>query len=90
MLTIGGRRENGAAGSYAVHNPARPAEVVLEAPAASLAQLNEAVAAARRAQPAWAALPFEQRLVAVTRAAENAAVAAVQRDLPRVLSREHG
>jgi acyl-CoA reductase-like NAD-dependent aldehyde dehydrogenase len=90
MLTIGGRREQGAVGSYAVHNPARPAEVVLEAPVASLSQLDDAVAAARRAQPAWAALPFEQRLAAVTRAAENAAVTAVQRDLPRLLSREHG
>lgn len=90
MLTIGGRRENGAAGSYPVYNPARPAEVVLDAPAASLAQLDEAVAAARRAQPAWAALPFEQRLAAVMRAAEAATAAAVERDLPRLLSREHG
>jgi acyl-CoA reductase-like NAD-dependent aldehyde dehydrogenase len=90
MLTIGGRREHGAAGSYAVHNPARPAEVVLKAPSASLAQLDDAVAAARRAQPAWAALPFEQRVAAVAHAAEAAAAAAVERDLPRLLSREHG
>ena len=90
MLTIGGKREPGAAGSYAVHNPARPAEVVLEAPAASLAQLNDAVAAARRAQPAWAALPFEERLAAVTQAAETAAQGALERDLPRLLCREHG
>lgn len=90
MLTIAGRREHGAAGSYAVHNPARPAEVVQEAPAASLAQLDAAVAAARRAQAAWAALPFEERLSAVTRAAETAGVAAIERDLPRLLCREHG
>jgi len=90
MLTIGGRREQGAAGSYAVHNPARPGEVVLEAPAASLAQLDDAVAAARRAQPAWAALPFEERLAAVTHAAEAVGQAATARDLPRLLSREHG
>ena len=90
MLTIGGRRVAGAAGRYPVHNPARPAEIVLEGSAASLAQLDEAVAAARRAQPAWAALPLEERLAAVTRAAEAASAAALERDLPRLLSREHG
>jgi acyl-CoA reductase-like NAD-dependent aldehyde dehydrogenase len=63
---------------------------VLDAPAASLAQLDEAVAAARRAQPAWAALPLDERLAALTHAAEAAAAAAVERDLPRLLSREHG
>lgn len=90
MLTIDGRRENGAAGSYAVHNPARPAEVVLEAPAASLQQLDRAVAAARRVQPAWAARPLEERLALLTRATESVAAAAAARDVPRLLSREHG
>lgn len=90
MLIIGGRRERGAAGSYAVYNPARPTEVVLEAPAASMVQLEEAVAAARHAQPAWAALPFEERLAMVSQAFEAAAVAARERHLPLRLSREHG
>lgn len=90
MLTIAGRRVAGAAGTYPVHNPARPVEVVHEAPAASLAQLDEAVEAARRAQPAWAALSFDERLEAVRRAASAAADAAAAQDLPRLLSREHG
>src|SRR6266550_4347666 len=34
MLTIGGEAQSGAAGTYPVHNPARPAEVVGHAPAA--------------------------------------------------------
>jgi hypothetical protein len=33
-LTIGGEPQPGAAGSYRVHNPARPADIVGEAPAA--------------------------------------------------------
>src|ERR1700740_2179525 len=49
VLTIGGEAEQGAAGSYPVHNPARPAEVVGHAPAADRAQLDAAVSAARRA-----------------------------------------
>jgi acyl-CoA reductase-like NAD-dependent aldehyde dehydrogenase len=41
-LTIGGEPQAGAAGSYPVHNPARPAEIVGLAPAADRAQLAEA------------------------------------------------
>lgn len=90
MLTIAGRRVEGAAGSDPVRNPARPVEIVHRAPAASLEQLDEAVTAARRAQPAWAALDFETRLAAVTRAATLASSSASERDLPRLLTREHG
>ena len=42
-LTIGGESQPGDAGSYPVHNPARPAEVVGFAPAADRAQLDAAV-----------------------------------------------
>jgi hypothetical protein len=33
VLTIGGEPQPGAAGSYPIHNPARPAEIVGHAPA---------------------------------------------------------
>ena len=56
-LLIDGDVVAGGAGRYPVTNPARPAEVVLEAPSTSPEQLDLAVAAARRAQPAWAARP---------------------------------
>jgi acyl-CoA reductase-like NAD-dependent aldehyde dehydrogenase len=46
VLTIGGEPQPGAAGSYPVHNPARPAEIVGHAPAADRAQLDAAVSAA--------------------------------------------
>ena len=36
VLTIGGETQPGAAGSYPVHNPARPAEIVGYAPAADI------------------------------------------------------
>ena len=48
-LTIGGEPQAGAAGSYPVHNPARPAEIVGEAHAADRAQIDAAVIAARNA-----------------------------------------
>jgi len=89
-LLIDGEVVAGGAGTYPVTNPARPAEVVLDAPSTTPAQLDLAVAAARRSQRAWAALAPDERAAQVVAAAE-AAVAAVQsRDLARLLTREHG
>ena len=56
-LVIDGAVVPGGAGTYPVTNPARPAEVVFDAPAASATQLDQAVGAARRAFPGWAAAP---------------------------------
>ena len=89
-LVIDGQVVAGAGGSYAVTNPVRPAEVVLTAPTASLAQLDEAVAAARRAFPGWAATSTEDRSAAVVAAARQAAAAVDSGDLARLLTREHG
>ena len=89
-LIIDGARVPGAAGTYPVTNPARPSEVVFDAPAASGAQLDEAVAAARRSFPRWASRSPEDR-ASVVIAAAAAGVAAVERDdLARLLTREHG
>ena len=55
-LLIGGDVVAGAAGTYPVTNPARPSEVVLDAPSTTAAQLDRAVAAARCSQapgPRW-------------------------------------
>jgi acyl-CoA reductase-like NAD-dependent aldehyde dehydrogenase len=89
-LVIDGAVVPGASGTYPVTNPARPTEVVFDAPAASAGQLDQAVAAARRSFPGWAARSPEDRAAAVIAAAE-AGVAAVERDdLARLLTREHG
>ncbi|HUD16454.1 MAG TPA: aldehyde dehydrogenase family protein [Acidimicrobiales bacterium] len=89
-LVIDGAVVPGGAGTYPVTNPARPAEVVFDAPAASAMQLDEAVGAARRAFPSWAATRPEDRAALVI-AAAAAGVAAVERgDLARLLTREHG
>lgn len=90
QLTINGKRVNGADGTYPVHNPARPGEVVHEAPAASMAQLDEAVAAARRAAPAWGAMAVEERCAVVGALAEPLMSAALDADLLSLLVREHG
>ena len=89
-LVIDGGTEAGGAGTYPVTNPARPSEVVLDAPATSPEQLDAAVAAARRAQPAWAALGMEARAALVRAAAESAVATVEAGDLARLLTREHG
>jgi acyl-CoA reductase-like NAD-dependent aldehyde dehydrogenase len=89
-LLIDGEVVAGDDGTNPVTNPARPSEIVLHAPSTSPAQLDLAVAAAGRAQRAWAGLPHEERAALVIAAAE-AGVAAVERhDLARLLTREHG
>ena len=47
---------------YDLYNPARPSELVGHAAAATRADMNDAVAAAHAAFPAWAALGFEARI----------------------------
>jgi len=89
-LLIDGEIVAGAAGTYPVTNPARPAEVVLHAPSTTPVQLDLAVAAARRSQRAWAALEFDDRAARVVAAAEAGVAAVEARDLARLLTREHG
>ncbi|UGT93246.1 aldehyde dehydrogenase family protein [Mycobacterium ostraviense] len=90
VLTIGGEPQPGAAGTYPVHNPARPAEIVGHAPAADRAQLDAAVSAARRAAPAWRALSVAERAAALASAATTAAAQLAARDGARLYTREHG
>ncbi|PXX09289.1 aldehyde dehydrogenase family protein [Mycolicibacterium moriokaense] len=90
MLTIGGESLPGAAGSYPVHNPARPAEIVGEAPAADRAQLDAAVTAARRAAPGWRALDVAERIAKVAAAATTAGERIKEQDGARLYTSEHG
>jgi acyl-CoA reductase-like NAD-dependent aldehyde dehydrogenase len=90
VLTIEGEPQPGAAGTYPVHNPARPAEIVGHAPAADRAQLDAAVSAARRAAPGWRALLVAERVAAVTAAANTAAEQLAGCDAARLYTREHG
>ncbi|MHB8669875.1 MAG: aldehyde dehydrogenase family protein [Acidimicrobiales bacterium] len=59
-LLVGGEWIEGSAGTYPVIDPATE-EVVAEAPEASVSDAQAAAAAARRAQPGWAATPREER-----------------------------
>ncbi|EID17936.1 aldehyde dehydrogenase [Mycobacterium xenopi RIVM700367] len=90
VLTIGGRPQEGGAGTYLVHNPARPAETVGQAPAADHAQLDAAVQAARRAAPAWRARDVGDRVAAVIAAATTASEQLTAQDTARLYTREHG
>jgi acyl-CoA reductase-like NAD-dependent aldehyde dehydrogenase len=89
-LLIDGEVVGGDGPSYPVTNPARPGEVVFEAPSTSPSQLNRAVAAARRSQTAWAALDMAARADRVVAAAHAAEAAVEAQDLARLLTREHG
>lgn len=89
-LTIGGEPQSGAAASYPVHNPARPAEIVGYAPTADLDQLDAAVQAARRAAAGWRALDIAERVAAVVAAATTAAGQLAGSDVARLYTREHG
>lgn len=85
-LTIGGRSVPGAA-TMDVVNPAT-GDVFAQAPDASPAQLDEAVAAARSAFPAWKRRPLSERQEAVRQIGE--AILAHLDELKRLLTREHG
>jgi acyl-CoA reductase-like NAD-dependent aldehyde dehydrogenase len=89
-LVIDGGTEAGGAGTYPVTNPARPSEVVFQAPATSSEQLDRAVEGSRRSQPAWASLSMEERAARVIAAAEAGVAATEALDLATLLTREHG
>ena len=89
-LTIGGESQPGDAGSYPVHNPARPVEVVGFAPAADRAQLDAAVTEARKAFRSWRALDVGERVAKVADAALTAGVQLKERDGARLYTSEHG
>src|SRR5258707_2916226 len=70
-----------------VLNPATE-EVLAQCPRASKNQLDDAVAAAKAAFPAWAATPIEERRRLVTKMAE--AIEANTSEVARLLTSEQG
>lgn len=85
-MTIDGKSQV-ASDTFDVFNPANRA-VIAKAPDASKAQLDEAVAAARKAFPEWSAIGWSQRqkaLIALADAIEQNA-----EDFMRLLTREQG
>ena len=90
MLTIDGEQQPGGAGTYPVHNPARPAEIVGDAPAADIGQLDAAVAAARRAAAGWREHGAAERAAAIAAAATTAAEHLAACDGAALYTREHG
>ena len=90
QLAIGAAMVAGEDGTYPVSNPAHPDEVVLEAPAASLDQLDRAVAAARDAQPPWAALDLDARTTVLQEACQRAQASIDLEATSALLTREHG
>jgi acyl-CoA reductase-like NAD-dependent aldehyde dehydrogenase len=85
-MTIGGQAVAGAA-DFPVLNPANEQEIG-RAPDCSREQLDQAVAAARKAFPAWAATPYEKRREAVL--AIGGVLQANLDPLMRLLTKEQG
>jgi acyl-CoA reductase-like NAD-dependent aldehyde dehydrogenase len=85
-MLIDGRLVQGA-GQFAVINPATE-QVLAICPRADEAQLHEAVAAARRAFPAWAALSQDERAALVEEVADR--LLARADDFARLLTAEQG
>ncbi|MEP2828729.1 aldehyde dehydrogenase family protein [Parvibaculum sp.] len=85
-LLINGKLVAGAKSSDVI-NPATE-EIVASCPRASEAQLNEAVAAAKTAFPAWSATPIGERKKVLSAIAD--AIEANAADLARLLTQEQG
>lgn len=85
-MLIGGKLVAGAA-EMDVINPATE-EVLARAPRASAEQLNEAVAAAKAAFPAWADTPITERRALILKFADN--IEAKTDELARLLTQEQG
>jgi len=85
-LVIDGRLVEGAS-TFDVVNPATE-RVLAKCPRADLAQLNQAVAAAKAAFPAWSATPLEDRRRLVLRLAD--ALSARADEFARLLTQEQG
>ncbi len=89
-MVIDGNLVTGDDGTYPVRNPARPDEIVLQAPAASLDQVDTAMTAARRAQRGWEELGFDGRLACLRGAAARAQEVLDLDATAARLTREHG
>ncbi|MGI9135139.1 MAG: aldehyde dehydrogenase family protein [Rhodoferax sp.] len=87
QLSINGLNVPGDAGSFPIHNPATEA-LLGYAPRSSPAQVDAAVAAAKAAQPAWAALPDAERKAYIGRVAE--VLGAHTPELAEWITREQG
>jgi len=85
-LIIGGEKVDGAA-TFDVVNPATE-EVLAKCPRADAAQLDAAVAAAKRAFPGWSRTPIEQRRAALLSIAD--ALEAALEDFARTVTAEQG
>jgi acyl-CoA reductase-like NAD-dependent aldehyde dehydrogenase len=85
-LLINGKLVDGAS-SFDVINPATE-EVLASCPRADLNQLNQAVAAAKAAFPAWSGKPIEERRRLLLKLAD--ALAARSEEIARVLTQEQG
>ncbi len=68
-MVIGGRERTGE-GTFTQVSPHRHGRTLAKVHAAGAGQVNEAIDAAVKAQPAWAAMPFEERAAIFLKAAE--------------------
>lgn len=91
LFVNGERRAASGAASYALHNPARPDELVGHAARATVNDVNQACTAANQAFPAWRALSYAQRADYLRRIAAHLTADEAELDSRITLfTREHG
>ncbi|MGW0042281.1 aldehyde dehydrogenase family protein [Rhodococcus sp. NPDC003348] len=88
MYVDGSWREAAAGGRIDVVNPARATEIVGSIPGGGPADIDHAVAAAKRAQREWSRRPLAERAALVAEA--GARLAAIDPSGPQTLTREMG
>jgi acyl-CoA reductase-like NAD-dependent aldehyde dehydrogenase len=92
QLYINGKaREASDGGSYPLYNPARPSELVGFVAAGTENDVDDAVQAAHKAFPAWAALSYAERAAQLNRVADLLVGDEAEVDArSRLFTREHG
>jgi acyl-CoA reductase-like NAD-dependent aldehyde dehydrogenase len=84
-------REASDGGTYPLHNPARPSELVGFVAAGTESDVDDAVQAAHKAFPAWAALSYAERAALLNRVADLLVGDEAEVDArSRLFTREHG
>jgi acyl-CoA reductase-like NAD-dependent aldehyde dehydrogenase len=92
QLYINGKaREASDGGSYPLYNPARPSELVGFVATGTESDVDDAVQAAHKAFPAWAALSYAERAAQLNRVADLLVGDEAEVDArSRLFTREHG
>ena len=91
LLIDGEERQARDKASYAIHNPARPSEIVGHAASAGIAEVDDAMQAAHNAFATWSATSLDERAAYLSKVAKELNSDAADVELrTRLFTTEHG